>query len=180
MWPWGHVAVGYLLYTAYSRARFDEHPSHVPALILVLGTQFPDLVDKPLAWYLGVLPTGRTLAHSLVTALPLVLVVYLAARWYGRGEYGVAFAVGALSHLSVDALPVLWSTEVTANFLLWPVVPVDTYEEGAPTVLGLLLGSLSDPYFFSEFVLVVIALALWVRHGHPGLPPIRSAVRTLQ
>ncbi|MDQ2049326.1 metal-dependent hydrolase [Natronolimnohabitans sp. A-GB9] len=176
MWPLGHVAVAYLCYMIATRARFDAPPAQLPVLFLVFGSQFPDLVDKPLAWYLGVIPTGRTLAHSLFLLVPLSIVGYLVADRYAHSEYGVAFAIGALSHAIVDAVPALWGETSSATHLLWPVVPVETYEEGAPTVLGLLQDSLTDPYFLSEFVLAAIAFVYWRRHGYPGLGPIRTAI----
>ena len=92
-------------------------------------------MDKPLAWYLGVIPTGRSLAHSLVLLVPLSIGIYLLARRYGRTEYGVAFAIGALSHTLVDALPAVWGG-TNPSFLLWPLLSVESYESGAPTVLG--------------------------------------------
>lgn len=176
MWPFGHVAVAYLCYTLATRVRFDAPPAAVPVLWLAVGSQFPDLVDKPLAWYLGVLPTGRTLAHSLLVLVPLSMVGLALAGRYDRSEYGVAFVIGALSHAVVDAVPVLWNADASAAHLLWPVVPVPAYEEGAPSVLGLLQESLSDPYFFAEFVLAGLAVVYWRRHGSPGLEPIRTTV----
>ncbi len=173
MWPLGHVAIAYLLYTAATHSRFNAPPAHVPALILVVGSQFPDLVDKPLAWYLGVIPTGRSLAHSLVLLVPLSIGIYLLARRYGRTEYGVAFAIGALSHTLVDALPAVWGG-TNPSFLLWPLLSVESYESGAPTVLGLLQNSIGEPYFLAEFVLAAFALVAWRRDGYPGLDPIRT------
>lgn len=164
MWPMGHVAVAYLLYTLATRVRLDRTPSRAPTVVLLFGSLFPDLVDKPLAWYLGVLPTGRTLAHSLLVLAPLCLVVCLLARSWGYREYGVAFGIGALSHSLVDALPVLWNDDASASFLLWPYLSVEGYEEGSPTVVELLVQSLGDPYFLSEFVLLGIALVLWNVH----------------
>ena len=58
MWPWGHLAAGYPVYTAYTRLHTGDPPADVPALVALLGTQLPDLVDKPLA----VLPTVRSLS----------------------------------------------------------------------------------------------------------------------
>jgi len=170
MWPMGHVAIAYILYALSTRLRFEERPTGGPTVVVVFGSLFPDLVDKPLAWYLGVLPTGRTLAHSLLVLVPLCAVVFFVARQRGRGEYGVAFGIGALSHTLVDALPVLWDEEASARFLLWPYRSVPEYEEGPPGVLELLGESATDPYFLSEFVLLAIALALWRAHGYPGLP----------
>ncbi|WP_440765631.1 metal-dependent hydrolase [Natronorubrum sp. DTA7] len=180
MWPLGHVAVAYLCYALATRARFDAPPAHVPVLVLVVGSQFPDLVDKPLAWYLGVIPTGRTLAHSLFLLVPLSIALYALASHYDRNEYGVAFAIGALSHVLVDAVPALWDAEVTANHLLWPVIPVEEYEQGPPTVLGLLRESMGDPFFLSEFVLAAVAVALWRRHGYPGLEPLHAALERVR
>lgn len=174
MWPLGHVAVAYLCYALATRVRLDAPPGGVAVLFLVVGSQFPDLLDKPLAWYLGALPTGRTLGHSLLLLVPLSIGLYLLARRYGRPEYGVAFAIGALSHTIVDALPVLWDPEETGAHLLWPLTPVEPYESGAPSVLELFFESLSDPYFLSEFVLAAIAFVYWRRHGYPGLEVVRG------
>ena len=174
MWPIGHVAVAYICYRSSTRVRFEASPATGPALVLVIASQFPDLVDKPLAWYAGALPTGRTLAHSLVFLVPLSIVLYLLARRYDRGEYGIAFGIGAISHALVDAVPVLWNPDAEAAFLLWPLLPVAPYDNGAPTLAGLLGDSLTDPYFHLEFVLLAIALVLWRRDGYPGLEPIRA------
>lgn len=175
MWPLGHVAIAYLCYSLLARTRFDRVPTDLPVLVVLFGSLFPDLVDKPLAWYLGVLPTGRTLAHSLLVLVPLVLVVAVLASRAGRPAVGVAFAVGALSHALVDALPALWGG-TDPGFLLWPVVPVEPYESGAPSVLALLSDSLRDPYFLSEFVFAALAFLLWRRDGVPGLALLRSSV----
>ncbi len=176
MWPMGHVAIAYLLYTLSTRVRFETSPAAGPAIVVVFGSLFPDLVDKPLAWYVGVLPTGRSLAHSLLVLVPLCLVVYIVARARDREEYAVAFAIGALSHSLVDALPVLWDESASTSFLLWPYWSVGPYEDGAPGVLELLQASLSDPYFLSEFVLLAVAVVLWRADGYPGL----SALETIR
>lgn len=164
MWPMGHVGVAYILYTISTRFRHDQTPSLGPTVILLFGSLFPDLVDKPLSWYLGVLPTGRTLAHSLLVLIPLCAVVYLVTRYYDRSEYGVAFTIGALSHSLIDVLPVFWDEEASANFLLWPYLSVPEYENGAPSVMELLSNSLSSLYFLSEFVFLAVALVLWNTH----------------
>lgn len=174
MWPLGHIAVGYLLYAFSTRARFDRPPGHVPALALVLGTQFPDLVDKPLAWYLGMIPTGRSLTHSLLVLVLLVFALALVAGRNGRRETATAFGIGAFSHVLADSIPALWG-EADLNMLLWPVLPVEPYETGPPTVLALLRESLGEPYFLTEFVLAAVALALWRRDGYPGLAALRTA-----
>jgi len=172
MWPLGHAAVAYLCYSLFVRARAISPPDGLAVIVLLFGSQFPDLVDKPLSWYLGVLPTGRTLAHSLLVIGPLVVVVYLLAARYSRPEYGLAFGLGAVSHVLVDALPALWGG-TDPGFLLWPLIPVEPYGNGAPTVTTLFIDSLGDPYFLSEFVLAALALVVWRREGYPGLDVVR-------
>lgn len=167
MWPLGHAAVAYLCYSGSTRLRSAEPPGALAVVAVLIGSSFPDLVDKPLSWYLGVLPTGRTLAHSLLVLVPLSLVVFLLARRVGRQEIGVAFGVGALTHALVDAIPALWLGPEPATHLLWPVTTVEPYES-SPTILALLRDSLSDPWFFVEFVLAAAALFLWIRDGTPG------------
>lgn len=175
MWPIGHVAVAYLLYSSFITLQDEERPGEIAVWILLVGSLFPDLVDKPLAWYLGVLPTGRSLAHSLLILIPLCLILLWIAHRSGHIEWGIAFGTGAISHALVDAVPVLWRDETSAGFLLYPLIPVEPYDNGAPTILGLLFDSLSDPYFLLEFVLLAVALLLWIRHSKPGFDALRSA-----
>lgn len=176
MWPLGHAAVAYLCYTGLCRARDVEPPSDLAVLAVLVGSQVPDLIDKPLAWYLGVLPTGRSLAHSILLIGPLIGLGYLVASRYGRPEYGIAAGVGAGSHLLADTLPALWGA-ADPTMLLWPLLPLEPYPDGAPSLLGLLADSLGDPYFAAEFVLAAIAVVVWRRAGYPGLALPRRAAR---
>lgn len=103
MWSWGHAAVGYLCYVAYLRRRYGSRPRGVTVVALAVGTQFLDIVDKTLAWQFGLLPNGRSLAHSL-----LVATVVLGALWVltdgTRRASAAAFAAGYLTHMFGDAL----------------------------------------------------------------------------
>lgn len=168
MWPIGHASVAYLLYTALARRRFDRGPDAIAAILVGVGGISPDLVDKPLSWSAGILPTGRSLSHSLLVIVPIVLAVYLLASWYADAEYGVAFGVGMFSHPLVDAAPALWSDQ-SANFLAWPILSVTPYEGAPPTVLELFRSSLGNPYFLLEFLLLALAIAVWRSDGYPGL-----------
>ena len=178
MWPLGHVAIGFLAYLAVHRARNREDIDEIAVLLAVIGSLAPDIIDKPLAWHLGVLPTGRTLAHSLLVIVPVCLVAYVLASRSGHPEWGVGLTVGALSHLIVDALPVLWDPEASGSFLLWPVWSVEEYQDGAPTVTALLVEQLGDPYFLIEFPLFAIAVVCWYRLGMPGVRPLVAAWRS--
>jgi len=105
MWPWGHLAVAYLIYTGYSHRRADHPPRALPMIALAIGSQFPDLIDKPFAWSLEILPGGRTLAHSVFVAALLLPAAYSLARRVDRPEIGTAFAIGHVSHLLADVPP---------------------------------------------------------------------------
>ena len=123
MFPWTHAAFGYLLLVGLA-VLLRRRVSRAELVAVVVGTQLPDLVDKPLAWYFNVIPSGRSLAHSLLLAIPLSLVV-LAVAWYrSHPGVGFAFGIGYLSHLfgDVDGALYQWDPE-KLTFLLWPVLP---------------------------------------------------------
>lgn len=169
MWPWGHLAVGYACYSAFARVRYGRGPTGLPALAAVFGTQFPDLVDKPLAWSFGVLPSGRSLAHSLLVAGVVLLLVGIYCRRRDHSELAVAFGVGYCSHLAGDAIgPVLAGRYAFASFLAWPLLPPPPYgDEG-----GFLAHFASldfSPWVLAQFGLALAVTILWVLDGAPGL-----------
>ncbi|WP_158056466.1 metal-dependent hydrolase [Halorussus halophilus] len=185
MWPWEHLAVGYLCYSLFARVRYGRAPRAVPVVALAVGTQFPDLVDKPLAWTFGVLPSGHSLAHSALVAVPLALLaVTLGRRAAARNPTsdfrgaGTAFAVGYLSHLPGDVFyPVIVGGKPNVGFLLWPLVPAAE----SPTSVGFLeivrllfarfVGELFSgafsTYLALELGLLLCVFALWLADGVP-------------
>ena len=175
MWPWGHAVFGYLLYRAALAAR-DAKPTGPAVLALGVGTQFPDLVDKPLAWSVGLLPSGRSLAHSLLTATLIVLLVAAVARRYDRDDVAAAFGVGYLSHLLGDALaPLVEWNPVFLRFLVWPLLPPPPYDADSSFIEHFANIEVT-PFFLFEFGLVALAVALWVRDGLPGLGTLDEAL----
>ncbi|MFB6130395.1 MAG: metal-dependent hydrolase [Salinigranum sp.] len=177
MWPWGHLGFGYLLLTSYDHLLGGRRPGDVEALALAFGTQFPDLIDKPLAWSLGVLPGGRTLAHSVFTATVVIAVVIGVTRRRRATRVGVGFGLGYVSHLVGDSV---WSVAAgdygALSFLLWPALPLPGYD----TETGILrhFAELEfTPVVAVGLVLGAIAVGAWVRDGMPGLRLLRDAVR---
>ena len=90
--------------------------------VVFIGSQFPDLIDKPLALELGLIPTGRVFMHSLPTAIPVLLVV----AWYGwrtkRSHLSAGFIFAHLSHILADNYRVLTGPEPSIPpDLLWPL-----------------------------------------------------------
>lgn len=180
MWPLGHLAVGYLLYSILVRFRRTT-PRDYPTVALVFGTQFPDLVDKPLAWSFGILPNGRSLAHSLFTAILLIVALHLIFRRYGYSSLSNAFGVGYLSHLLSDAFASAMVGEYSyyyIGFLVWPLVPAIEEGEKSLTVQFSSLGftSLSTV----EVGFTVLVVGLWVLDGTPGLRAILAAPRQMR
>lgn len=181
MWPWEHLAVGYLAYSSAVRLRTGRPPRDpVAVVVLAFATQFPDLVDKPLAWTLGVLPSGTSLAHSVVFAVPLVMVVLILARRYGRPAIGTAFAIGYLLHMPSDALyaAVALGAQIDPGSFAWPLVPASPmprtgFGSNLLHYLRRYLAWLTAPgsahYLVAEVLLVGSALVLWLRDGRPGL-----------
>jgi len=168
MWPWAHAAVGYLAYRALGR-RVGRPPDPLAVVVLGLTTQLPDLVDKPLGWYLGVLPAGRSLAHSLLVAGLVCAVAYSAARRYGRPRLAGVAALGYLSHLAGDSYGAALAGDFGGlSFLAYPFVPAP--EE--PPGVGLLFQLRTQqptPEFLFGLALTGLAVGLWLRDGRPGL-----------
>ena len=187
MWPWEHAAVGYVIYSLAVRVVDRRPPTDLAVIALLVGSQLPDLIDKPLAWWLNVLPAGRSLGHSLPFAIPLIASVLIATRAVGRSGIGGAFAIGYLSHLPGDVFyPVLLGDGPSLAFLLYPFVEMPpSAGPGAIAKLGdLLVGFgafLATPrgtlYLTAESLLLALAVSLWVWDGRPGLALCRRRVR---
>lgn len=176
MYPWGHLGVAYLLYSVYTRGRFRRPPRPEPAVAVVFGSQLADLVDKPLAWWFGILPSGRTLAHSLVFAAGVIAIAYTIGFALGRVETATAFGIAHLSHLVADLPPRLFiGYPHGSEFLLWPFLSPATVDYSTrvfepPAVVELLMTPLTEPTTFLAFeaTLFGVALGLWYLDGTPG------------
>lgn len=170
MWPWGHLAVGYLLYSAYAHHQFDQTPRGLAVIVLAVGTQFPDAIDKPLAWTFAILPSGRSLAHSLFAAAAVIAVVAALAKAYDDGRGGrlvVPFGLGYLSHLAADGVyPVSVGAYADLSYLLWPVVAVGP--DASPSFLAHFMNMELTTFSMIQLGLVLVALVVWVRDGTPG------------
>ena len=178
MWPWGHLAVGYLAFTLAVRTRTERRPRGGETLVLLIWTQFPDLVDKPLALTFGVLPSGRSLAHSLLVAVPILVFVTWYAHRRGYGILGIAAATGYLTHLAGDSLrPAVTGGFEDLAFLAWPITTLPpSSRPGGHGILDILFSVGATPYAVFQFVLVGVAAAAWVADGSPGIQDVRRLV----
>lgn len=121
MFPHEHLLVALLPVVTYVGVRDRRPPARGVAFATAVGSQFPDLVDKPLAHQFGLLPSGRVFMHSLPFALPIIAAV-LTYGWYTeRPRVAGAFAGAYLLHLVGDTYRQLLSGQIPPD-LLWPFV----------------------------------------------------------
>lgn len=163
MWPWAHAAVGYLLYIGYAHRRALPLRG-LPVLATLLGTQAPDLLDKPLAWTFAVLPAGRSLGHSLLFAIPLAVLCWsVVAGRFGRPAVALGAALGYVSHLFADGLGAVLSGEwVDLSYLLWPVLALPEYGLAPSFAAHFRAFEFSDLTLVG-FALTGVAAAVWLR-----------------
>lgn len=189
MWPWEHLAFGYVLLSATLHVARDRSPGGVEAGAVVLATQFPDLVDKPLSWGFGLFPSGYAIGHSLLLAVPLSAAVAGLARRRGWPGAGVAFVVGYASHLAGDVLsPFLSGGPLAFERLLWPVATFAPYETSRGFVgrftlyVGRYAAEAAEPSnlpYLAAYVAVFLGVAfLWLTDGAPGVHGAVAALRT--
>lgn len=186
MWPWEHLALGYLLLSLYVHIRHRRAPGEHATLALAFGTQFPDLVDKPLAWGLGVLPAG-VLAHSIFVAMPVVAVVATIAWRRGVPGVGTAFGIGYLSHLPADAIyGVVLGRQPDFTSMFWPVTnPGPGVETGILsnatfyfTEYAVFITSPEGVFLLAlEFALLGGATGVWWYDGVPGVAVLERWTR---
>jgi len=137
---------------------------------LTIGTQFPDLVDKPLSWTLGILPSGRSLGHSILLALVIALTLRYAGRTFDRRTEAGAFFTGYLLHIIADMSPFVVSGEwEKLGSVLWPLVPAYQYPGESDRSISDVLSAIDLTSVPAEaFVLIILSVSLWVYDELPG------------
>ncbi|MFC5973389.1 metal-dependent hydrolase [Halomarina salina] len=170
MWPWGHAALGYLIYRVARHSRDQSWPpGDGPAIAVALGTQFPDLIDKPLAWSLNVLPSGRSFAHSIFIATIICSIAIVVSRRYGYRTPAWAFSIGYCAHLLGDALlPILQLDTEFLTFLAWPLLPPPPYENDSGFIEHF-VNVTPDPFTLFGLALTLAVLGLWAHDRYPGI-----------
>ncbi|WP_323675909.1 metal-dependent hydrolase [Halorubellus sp. PRR65] len=186
MWPWEHAAIGYVCYSAASRLLAGEPPDGDPVLFLAVGTQFPDLVDKPLSWWLGVFPTGYAAGHSVLVLLAVTLLALGLVRDEARRRNAVAFLVGAWTHVAGDVVsPLRAGDSLGVDRVLWPVVERPPYADDLGLERGVvyLREFLSDlgtvdvgPVLVLTLALAVASVLLWLVDGAPGVRALAARI----
>lgn len=184
MWPWEHAALGYLLYSLGWRATGRDPPTASETLLVVVASQLPDLIDKPLAWGLGWFPSGFAIAHAALLVGPLAAIGLWVARRSGHWRAGLAVVVGWGSHLVGDvASPLRAGDGLAVERVAWPVATIEPYEtdyglaRGLVYLEALLEGATMGAGTIGLTVgLAATTLAVWAIDGRPGLGAIRAAL----
>ncbi|WP_435362220.1 metal-dependent hydrolase [Haloarchaeobius sp. DFWS5] len=126
MWPWEHLAFGYVLYSLVARVVNGDSPRGDAVVVVALATQLPDLVDKPLAWSFDITATGYSIGHSMFVAPFVVFAVSLLAIRVDRPHLSLAFAVGYGSHLVGDIVyPIVRGQGPAIHAVLWPLIELE-------------------------------------------------------
>lgn len=134
----------------------DRRLPGVPALFVIgVGSQFPDLIDKPLAHLFFILPNGRVGAHSLPIAIPIGGLALVVAWKLNRTRAGGLFVFAYGTHLIADYYKVLLSPNPRLpTGLLWPLIAASHSrlepQWAGPNSINVILWSL-----FSAIVLVL-------------------------
>jgi len=169
MWPWGHAAVGYYCWSLVVRTLWDRPPTTAEVWVLLLATQVPDLVDKTLSWWWQLLPSGRSLAHSLFTTVLVVVIVVYLGRRFDTTCLSLAFALGYGSHIVSDAvLPLVRGETEYLVFLLWPLLPTP-YDDTGKTFLGELRRLEYADIYSPYTILAGLIVLLWIYDDFPGI-----------
>lgn len=124
MYPIEHFVVAVIPVVAYVLVRDRRLPPLRLFGLIFVGSQFPDLIDKPLAHQFYLLPSGRVFVHSLPIAIPMCCLVAWYAWRTDRPRAGGAFIFACLSHLVADNWRALSPPNpALSNDLLWPFRP---------------------------------------------------------
>jgi hypothetical protein len=124
MLPVGHALVALVPILGYVALRDRRLPSLGFAWVVFVGSQWPDLIDKPLANYTGLIPTGRVFLHSLPVAIPVSALAIGYGKRTGRDRAGYAFVAAYLLHLVGDNYGGFLRSSPRAWWdLLWPLTP---------------------------------------------------------
>lgn len=158
MRPLEHFIVAALPVTAGVLLITRQRPSSTIIGATFVGSQFPDLIDKPLAFYTGLIPTGRVFMHSLPIAIPFLCVVGAYGWQTNHRAPALAFVFAHLSHIIADTYQTVLNTPLTPSpDLFWPltapVVRPEIPHWAGPNSLNM--------YLWTVFSIAVLSYVLW-------------------
>jgi len=118
------------------------------------AAMFPDIVDKPIRWILGITPNDRLPAHTL---LGWLLTTIIAKSWCGD-RFAKGWALGYGAHLACDRINA--SFNPGRLYLLWPLRRYH-YHQG-PTGLSSSLRDFKGTSLLFEMTLTLLGgIVFW-------------------
>jgi membrane-bound metal-dependent hydrolase YbcI (DUF457 family) len=147
MFVLAHAFLGLLLGLVFLEITGDRRA--VP--VSVAGALLPDLLDKPLALFIPVLGSGRTVGHCLLFILVMSCIA-LFLCYYRQTILGVAFVSGILLHQIFDSM---WQTTQTWLYPFSGQFPLMTAPDYTGYYLLLELMSPSEWVFFAASILII-------------------------
>lgn len=114
------------------------------------------------------LPSGRSLGHSLLTLVAILIILRVACRYPDQRTLSAAFGIGYASHLVADGI----GSVITGDFgelayLMWPVTDVPTGE--SQSFIEFFLALEPTPMMLAGIALTIVSGAVWVYDGMPGI-----------
>ncbi len=180
MWPWTHLAFGYLSHSLATRFSLRRPPTDGPVLVALFASLLPDLVDKPLAWTFEVVATGYGPAHSVLVGAPLIFLISMGLLWHAAWrEHGLALVTGYSSHLVGDLLFQFFDDgEFVGAVILWPVAAAES-ESSAGALervmyflvhyVDAVLDGEATGYALLTLAILIGVTVLWLLDGKPGI-----------
>jgi inner membrane protein len=99
--------------TWLERSGLDRVAALFDVRLLIIGSLFPDIIDKPLS-FMG-FGTGRSITHTLIVFL-FILFTSLFVYLNYRKAFLIPIAIGVFTHLVLDSM---WQAPQT---LFWPLL----------------------------------------------------------
>ncbi len=127
MLPLEHFLAAFLPVLAFFLLRHRQLPSLGVVFVVFVGSQFPDLVDKPLS-LANIIPWGRVFMHSLPFALPIAAAILWYAVATDQQHLGGGFVFAYLLHIPGDWYGHLLSGEIPPD-LLWPILSIPAHPD---------------------------------------------------
>lgn len=189
MWPWEHLVVAYVLYSLLAHVVLRRSPTTRETIAVAVGSQLPDLIDKPLAWTFEITEGGYAIGHSILV-VPIVCLAVLAAAGHYGAERSVAgaFSTAIGSHLVADIVnPVRLGRPPELRVILWPVATPPAYDRGSfldhfvayfVRYADQLLGNGLSTQIVVQLGIGVGVVALWFYDGAPIVSDCWRAVRS--
>jgi inner membrane protein len=132
--------------------------------LLLIGSMLPDIIDKPLGYFVN-FGNGRSITHTLlVTLLILVIAIYLYL--IPKKSWLLAIAFGMIAHLILD---LMWMTPVT---FYWPLYGWEFPLRVDPNWIGPWLSELTTNRLAEAFEtagLLIILTFIWDLISHKKL-----------